>query len=166
MSQFKFWNDINTVLTMEGPVKGPVPRWQRKKKEVTKVIINEVKTPSKTPLKKSKTPTPNKGAKTPSGDRFIPSRSTSNFDLAHYKLTQDENNKSDSPTHQELQRVMAENLHGADINNQRILSYKNKAPSAPEGFQNPMRVIYTQTKTPCFSKKVVVVIFHKHQIEF
>ncbi|XP_018571898.1 cell division cycle protein 20 homolog [Anoplophora glabripennis] len=182
MSQFKFWNDVNSLLTMEGPVKGPAPRWQRKKeggsssnsslnnssklRSLSSSVLNLTKTPtkgnendyqrnktpSKTPSKKSRTPTPNKGPKTPGGDRFIPLRSASNFDLAHYKLTQDENNHSDSPTHQELQRVLSENLHGADINNQRILTYKNKAPSAPEGFQNPMRVIYTQTKTPASVK--------------
>ncbi|KAJ8921667.1 hypothetical protein NQ315_010576 [Exocentrus adspersus] len=186
MSQFKFWNDVNSLLTMEGPVKGPIPRWQKKKgsdtssnsslnnssklRSLSTSALNSTKTPTKgnenndyqknktprktplkTPSKKSKTPTPNKGSKTPSGDRFIPSRSASNFDLAHYKLTHDED-ESDSPTRQELQRVMFENLHGGDVSSQRILSYKNKAPSAPEGFQNPMRVIYTQTKTPASVK--------------
>lgn len=46
------------------------------------------------------------------------------------------------------QRQMSENLHGTDISKQRILAYQNKATAAPEGYQNPMRVIYTQTKTP------------------
>jgi cell division cycle protein 20 (cofactor of APC complex) len=119
-------------------------------------IVRSKKTPSKTPSGKNKsggstTPTPNKGAKTPVADRFIPVRSTSNFDLAHYKLNQDENTSS-SPTRKELQRVMCENLHGGDIDSQKILSYRNKPPSAPEGFMNPMRVIYTQTKTPASVK--------------
>lgn len=181
MSQFKFWNDVNSLLTMEGPVKGPVPRWQKKRdntsanvsglndsskfKSLSTSALNSTKTPvkgmensslrgktpSKTP-KKGKTPTPKKGSRTPGGDRFIPSRSASNFDLAQYKLNQDENTLSDSPTHKELQRMMSENLHGTDVTNQRILTYKNKAPSAPEGFQNPMRVLYTQTKTPASVK--------------
>lgn len=179
MSQFKFWNEMNSLLTMEGPVNGPVPRWQKKKESTsanssnsstkfrslsastlnsTKTPVKgsendyqKVKTPSKTP-KKSKTPTPNKGGKTPGGDRFIPSRSASNFDLAHYKLSQNENCENDDPEHKDAQRIMSENLHGTDLTNQRILSYKNKAPSAPEGFQNPMRVIYTQTKTPASVK--------------
>lgn len=40
-----------------------------------------------------KTPTPNKGAgpKTPNGggggDRFIPNRASTNFDLGHYKVS-------------------------------------------------------------------------------
>ncbi|CAG9822770.1 unnamed protein product [Phaedon cochleariae] len=181
MSQFKFWNDVNSLLTMDGPVAGPAPRWQKKKESsssnnssinssklrslsssalnLTKTPVKsgdndfqKNKTPSKTPKRSSKTPTPNKSSRTPGGDRFIPSRSTTNFDLAHYKLTQDENNQIDSPSHKEFKRVMSENLHGVDITNQHILSYKNKAPSAPEGFQNPMRVIYTQTKTPASVK--------------
>ncbi|XP_072391182.1 cell division cycle protein 20 homolog [Diabrotica undecimpunctata] len=180
MSQFKFWNDVNSLLNMEGPVSGPVPRWQRKKesgssnnssnnssklRSLSCSALNSTKTPvkgsendyqrnktpSKTP-KKNRTPTPNKGSRTPGGDRFIPSRSASNLDLAHLKLTQDEGNTSDSPTHKELQKAMSENLYGTDISNQRILTYKNKAPAAPEGFQNPMKVIYTQTKTPASSK--------------
>uniref|UniRef100_A0A6P7G1A4 Cell division cycle protein 20 homolog n=1 Tax=Diabrotica virgifera virgifera TaxID=50390 RepID=A0A6P7G1A4_DIAVI len=180
MSQFKFWNEVNGLLNMEGPVSGPVPRWQKKKeasssnnssnnsiklRSLSCSALNSTKTPvkgsendyqrnktpSKTP-KKNRTPTPNKGSKTPGGDRFIPSRSASNLDLAYLKLSQDEAKKSDSPTHKDLQKAMSENLYGTDISNQRILTYKNKPPSAPEGFQNPMKVIYTQTKTPASAK--------------
>lgn len=36
---------------------------------------------------RSKTPTPNKASKTPNkADRFIPSRSNSNYDLCHYMV--------------------------------------------------------------------------------
>lgn len=177
MAQFKFWNEVNGLLNMDGPItKGPAPRYQRKKDSAntssssskprslssSSSSFNSSRTPSKsyskTPSKspgklKSKTPSPGRGAKTPTADRFIPSRSGSNFELAHYKLTQDENEVEESPAKKELQRVMCENLHGTDITQQKILSYKNKAPSAPEGFQNPMRVIYTQTKTPASVKQ-------------
>lgn len=47
---------------------------------------------------------------------------------------------------------MSENLLGNDLTNQRILSYQNKAPTAPEGFQNPMRVLYSQSKAPPSTK--------------
>lgn len=188
MAQFKYVNELNNLLNIDGPItKGPLPRWQRKgiennsssanlslnsskhksnssinnSKTPTKSsgadVVRTKKTPAKTPSKnkspgRSTTPTPNKGSKTPSGgDRFIPSRSATNFDLGHFKLTQSEEN-ADSPSKQELQRAMCENLHGNDIQNQRILSYQKKAPSAPEGFQNPMRVLYTQTKTPASVK--------------
>lgn len=184
MAQFRFINEMNNLMTMDGPLtKVPLARWQRKGQENNLNSTNNLslnsskksfstsscktptksnnisdllkgkKTPLKTPTRnstKSTTPTPNKGAKTPNVDRFIPVRSTSNYDLAHYKLTQDEN-ESDS-TQKELQKALCDNLHGADMANQRILSYSNKPPSAPEGFQNPMRVIYTQTKTPASVK--------------
>lgn len=43
------------------------------------------KTPGKSPSRK--TITPNKNAKTPSGgDRFIPNRATTNFELGHYMV--------------------------------------------------------------------------------
>lgn len=189
MAQFKYVNEINSLLNIDGPLtKGPLSRWQRKGvenasstnmslnsskhkslsmhnistsktpiKRSGSEVIRGKKTPSKTPSKskspsRSSTPTPNKGSKTPNaGDRFIPHRSASNFDLAHYKLNTEEV-AVDSPTQKEFQRVMCENLHGNDINKQRILSYQKKAPAAPEGFQNPMRVLYTQTKTPASVK--------------
>jgi cell division cycle protein 20 (cofactor of APC complex) len=37
-----------------------------------------------------------------------------------------------TPSQKEIQRFMAENLHGGDIKNMRILSYRNKAPGAPD----------------------------------
>lgn len=51
-----------------------------------------------------------------------------------------------------MQRLIGENLHGGDINNMRVLSYQNKAPAPPEGYQNPLRVVYSQTKTPASVK--------------
>ncbi|KAF7993027.1 hypothetical protein HCN44_005808 [Aphidius gifuensis] len=129
------------------------------------------KTPTKrTELKVKKTP--NKSAKkspsrsttpTSGADRFIPSRSTTNFDYAYHKLQQHNNNnnntdqeseKSDntSPSKKEMQRLISENIHGTDISNMRVLSYANKAPAPPEGYQNPLRVVYSQTKTPASVK--------------
>ncbi|XP_054006881.1 cell division cycle protein 20 homolog [Hylaeus anthracinus] len=117
------------------------------------------KTPSKgsrkSPSRASSTP-----AKTPSGgDRFIPSRSTTNFDLGYYKIQQQANAEKDeekmdntSPSKKEMQRLIGENLHGGDINNMRVLSYQNKAPAPPEGYLNPLRVVYSQSKTPASLK--------------
>ncbi|XP_018321296.1 cell division cycle protein 20 homolog [Agrilus planipennis] len=194
MSQFKYLNEMNALLNIDGPLTNvPMPRWQKKKAQENNLsvisngplnssksvlssstnttistnkttpnkltgsdIVRTKKTPSKTPAKgkspsRSKTPTPNKGAKTPGGgDRFIPTRSAINFDLGHFKINQDDSS-ADSPS-KDLQKVMCENLHGTDISKQRILSYQVKAPAPPEGFQNPMRVVYTQTKTPASAK--------------
>ena len=82
--------------------------------------------------------TPGKGSKTPSGgDRFIPNRNTTQFELGHYKVMQEANPEPEdeemmSPSKQEYQKVMNENLNG-DIANKKIISYKTKAPAAPEG---------------------------------
>ncbi|KAL1489266.1 hypothetical protein ABEB36_014199 [Hypothenemus hampei] len=180
MSQFKFWNEINSVFSMEGPItKGPQPRYERKKNNVlstssslnsskqrsfstsclsissktpSKRVENDSgrsKTPSRTPFRKSKTPTPNKNGRTPGGDRFIPSRVNSNLDLAQYKLAQDDNSQEENGNgRNELKKAISEQLLG----NQKVFSYINKAPTAPEGFQNPMRVLYSQTRTPASVK--------------
>jgi cell division cycle protein 20 (cofactor of APC complex) len=84
--------------------------------------------------------TPGKGAKTPNGgDRFIPNRNTTQFELGHYQIMQEanqgqttEDSEMMSPSKLEYQKVMSENLNG-DLNNKKIISYKAKAPSAPEG---------------------------------
>lgn len=57
-----------------------------------------------------------------------------------------------SPYKKEMQRLIGENLHGGDINNMRVLSYQNKAPAPPAGYQNPLRVVYSQSKTPASVK--------------
>lgn len=184
MSQFNYINEMNSLLTLDGPLtKGPTPRWQKKcmensssvnstlnsskQKSITSINASNSKTPNKcidndlvrtkktpkTPKNKSTTPTPNKGAKTPNGaDRFIPLRSAAHFELGNFKILHSNDTENLSPTSKEVQRTMYENLHGTDISSQRILSYQHKAPSAPEGFQNPRRVIYTQTKTPASAK--------------
>lgn len=110
MSQFNFFNEINSALTMDGEItRGPPPRWQKKmmdasssshlngSRSVLSVSYNTsfsganppTKTPGKTgDTKNKKTPTPSKGSKTPGGgDRFIPNRGTTNFELGHYLVS-------------------------------------------------------------------------------
>ncbi|XP_006622956.1 cell division cycle protein 20 homolog isoform X1 [Apis laboriosa] len=186
MSHLKYMKEINNLTRMDETIKGPLPRWQKKCLETSNSSVNinssrkisngsfansttgktptkkndnrTKKTPSKTSKKSpSHTSTP---AKTPSGgDRFIPSRSTTNFDLGYYKIQQQTNAEKDeekldnaSPSKREMQRLMGENLHGGDINQMRVLSYQNKAPAPPEGYQNPLRVVYSQSKTPASIK--------------
>merc|ERR1719422_638464 len=84
------------------------------------------KTPSKTPRR-----SPSRlGGKSPSrdgpgispgrngGDRFIPNRSTTDFEASHFKLTKDGSDAAEaelmSPTKREYQRVIQENL-GSDL---------------------------------------------------
>lgn len=85
--------------------------------------------------------TPGRGNKTPSGaDRFIPSRSSTQFDLGHHLLAQASaakaSNSADeemmSPSQREYRKAMNENLNGEKMES-KIISYKNRPPSAPEG---------------------------------
>ncbi|XP_076658822.1 cell division cycle 20 protein fzy isoform X2 [Halictus rubicundus] len=181
MSHLKYMKEMNSLTRMDENIKGPLPRWQKKCLETSNSSVNLSinasrkltngsfmnSTTGKTPTKKNENrakKTPSKGrstpAKTPSGgDRFIPSRATTNFDLGHYKFQQHANAERDeekqdniSPSKREMQRLMSENLHGGDINNMRVLSYQNKAPAPPEGYQNPLRVVYSQSKTPASVK--------------
>uniref|UniRef100_U5EZT8 Putative anaphase promoting complex cdc20 cdh1 and ama1 subunit n=1 Tax=Corethrella appendiculata TaxID=1370023 RepID=U5EZT8_9DIPT len=126
-------------------------------------IANNNKTPRKNSSdgksKKSpgrKTPTPNKNSKTPSGgDRFIPSRNTTNFELGHYMIKQtesqttnnEEKNSTESSGQNDIQKLLTETMQGCEISNKRILSYQTKAPAAPESHLNPLRVVYS-IKTP------------------
>lgn len=87
-------------------------------------------------------------------------RSATNFEVAHFKLYQSEESEVTSPSSKEAHRALIENLHGCDINKHRILSYQIKAPTAPEGFQNPNRILYTQTKTPASVKTTGRYVSH------
>ncbi|XP_015188503.1 PREDICTED: cell division cycle protein 20 homolog [Polistes dominula] len=184
MSNLKYMKELNSITRMDEAIKGPVPRWQRKSSDIpntSNISINSSlkamsgsfmnTTVGKTPTKKNdsknkKTPSkvnkksPGRNINTPNGgDRFIPNRATTNFDLGYYKIQQQQQTDQDgekgdniSPSKKEMQRLIGENLHGGDIKNMRVLSYQNKAPAPPEGYQNPLRVVYSQTKTPASVK--------------
>ncbi|XP_063891462.1 cell division cycle protein 20 homolog isoform X1 [Helicoverpa armigera] len=113
---------------------------------------NDNKKGKKTPSKnkspgRSTTPTPNKASKTPNkADRFIPSRSNSNYDLCHYMLSRDEDKNEEvvpqTATGEAIGRALTDTEPG------RLLQYTCKAPAAPEGYQNRLRVVYSQAKVP------------------
>jgi len=54
--------------------------------------------------------------------------------VAVHQVNQEElpDNELTSPSQKEIQRIMSENLHGGDVQSMRILSYRTKAPSAPD----------------------------------
>ncbi|XP_005092134.1 cell division cycle protein 20 homolog [Aplysia californica] len=183
MAHFNLENDINSALRMDVPsARPPLMRVQRFEQTGGSSSFNTSTTATKTPNKSlnkslssgalAKTPsaakTPNSagrkktpGAKPPktptAGDRFIPNRSVNNFDLAHYKIctqarpSEDEQSMM-SPSQQEYKAVMSENLNG-DLMDKKILSFKEKPPQAPEGYQNDLRVLYTTGKMGSTAKK-------------
>jgi len=103
MSQFNFVSDLQNALIMDGETRGPAPRWKKKleaslngsvntTRSVLSVSYNTsfsgVQAPTKTPGKSSEGKTKKSNttpSKTPGGgDRFIPNRAATNFELAHF----------------------------------------------------------------------------------
>ncbi|XP_042191780.1 cell division cycle protein 20 homolog [Callorhinchus milii] len=179
MAQFVFENDVNSLLKLDAPItNGPLARWQRKAKEnsgvagslasantsglspmkTTNRSLNASKTltPSKTPGK-TKTPKSSKCSRvqiTPSkvgGDRYIPTRNAAQMDVAHFLINKDQENES--PTKKEQQKAWSLNLNGYDIDQAKILRLSGKPLHAPEGYQNNLKVLYSQ-KTPSSTKKI------------
>ena len=167
MSQFKYTNDINNLLSMDGPItKGPPARWE-KKREGSKCSSSSFTSSrvasfngssSKTPLKNksdlSRAAKAPRGTRevyeTQVGDRFIPVRKNEQAaELAEYLINSDNDGNGDDGTQQCVQKL-CEQLHGIDITKQRILAFQKKAPAAPEGFQNHMKVLYSQNATPSY----------------
>ncbi|XP_072982789.1 cell division cycle 20.2, cofactor of APC complex-like [Typha latifolia] len=69
------------------------------------------------------------------GDRFIPDRSSMDFDMAYYLLTESKKEKENaaaagSPSREAYRKLLAENLLK---NRTRILSFKSKPPAPAEG---------------------------------
>ncbi|GFQ97760.1 cell division cycle protein 20 homolog [Trichonephila clavata] len=181
MAHFNLENELTNALRFDAPLsRGPVPRWQRKALENSfanmsvntsgndSTLINmslnksaSLKVPSspkKTLEEWNKRITPGRGgsgSKSPrdQGDRFIPHRSSMHFDLGHYLLTKSKSEENLSPNSSHFKRTMSENILGEDISNFRILAYKNKAPQAPSGHSNVLKILYSSTKNPGSTKK-------------
>lgn len=117
-------------------------------------IFKGKKTPGKSPSRKS--PTPNKNKTPCGGDRFIPNRATSNLELGHYKLIQQNQTDENPITEQinkndERQRLISEAMQMGDMQTRRVFSFQDKAPLPPDSHQNPLKVVYS-IKTPMSAK--------------
>lgn len=88
-------------------------------------------------------------------DRFIPTRSGLDVDMANMHLTKenqtDNGDGQGSPTAGEYQAMLAGQL-GVE-REARILAFKQKAPAPPEGHDNSLRGLYTENLAPAPSKK-------------
>ncbi|CAH1781720.1 unnamed protein product [Owenia fusiformis] len=124
-----------------------------KKTPNTPTSARPSKTPSKTPTSKfrlrGKTPNKNTPTSKPgaqgASDRFIPNRTTTEMDISHYRLLNNEENEDPlSPNKIEYQRKLDENV---GEQNAKILSFKQKAPQAKEGHISSLKVLYSAAKT-------------------
>ncbi|XP_039567676.1 cell division cycle protein 20 homolog isoform X2 [Passer montanus] len=166
MAQFLFEADLHGLLKLDTPIpNAPPARWQRKAKESgpgpSPVGVSPMKpanrshssskTPSKTPGKSGSKiqSTPTKAG----GDRYIPNRSTMQMEMANFLLTKENDPAEESPTKKEQQKAWAVNLNGFDVEEAKILRLSGKPQNAPEGYQNNLKVLYSQKMTPGSSRK-------------
>ncbi|XP_077864199.1 cell division cycle protein 20 homolog [Saccoglossus kowalevskii] len=162
MAHFQFETSINELVRLNAPVGGPKPRWQRKQDERTgsdgcgnRLALplspstthrrpSASKTPSKSPHN-SKSPlnstTPK--CKSPVADRFIPNRNNMDIDRSHFLLTRAPGEENDGAS----QKVLQNALNEGQPPDSKILSFKEKAPRAAEGYHNSLRVLYSTTAT-------------------
>lgn len=110
------------------------------------------KTPSKTPMKTKKglsAKTPNKsGSHTPhhGQDRFIPNRSAMDLETSHHLITNIENVDPDeemSPERAQFQTNMTRALSEGQLNEHKVLAFKQRPPQAKEGYLNSLKVLYS-----------------------
>nr|XP_015812424.2 cell division cycle protein 20 homolog [Nothobranchius furzeri] len=162
MAQFGFENDIHSILKLDMPItNAPIARWQRKASSSTTPALGGLSPgrPANASLSSSKTPgkTPGKNKKTPSkmgGDRYIPIRNSQQMDVANFLLTKEnEPVDANSSTSSETQKFWSVSLNGYNIEDAKILHLGGKPLNAPEGYQNNLKVLYSQVTTPSSLKK-------------
>ncbi|XP_035393924.1 cell division cycle protein 20 homolog [Cygnus olor] len=168
MAHLVFEADLHGLLKLDTPIpNAPLARWQRKAKESgapgpgtdagaspmkpANRLPSGSKTPARTPGKSGSKiqSTPTKAG----GDRYIPNRSTMQMDMANFLLTKENDPVEDSPTKKEQQKAWAVNLNGFDVEEAKILRLSGKPQNAPEGYQNNLKVLYSQKTTPASSRK-------------
>uniref|UniRef100_A0A8C2DZ08 Cell division cycle protein 20 homolog n=1 Tax=Cyprinus carpio TaxID=7962 RepID=A0A8C2DZ08_CYPCA len=83
------------------------------------------------------------------GDRFIPTRNNKQLDVASFLISKEnepveETTSSTAPN----QKAWSVTLNGYDIEEAKILHLGGKPLNAPEGYQNNLKVLYSQVATP------------------
>ncbi|KAM9844608.1 cell division cycle protein 20 homolog [Aulostomus maculatus] len=162
MAQFGFENDIHSILKLDMPItNAPMARWQRKASssntsgglspgKSANASLSSSKTPSKTPGKNKKQ-TPSKMG----GDRFIPIRNSKQMDVASFLLSKENEpvDANNTAAASENQKAWSMSLNGYNIEDAKILHLGGKPLNAPEGYQNNLKVLYSQATTPASIKK-------------
>ncbi|XP_054148444.1 LOW QUALITY PROTEIN: cell division cycle protein 20 homolog [Melozone crissalis] len=166
MVEFLFEADLHGLLKLGTPIPNTPPaRWQRKAKESSPgpspISVSPMKpasrsqssskTPSKTPSKSGSKiqSTPTKAG----GGRYMPNRSTMQMEMANFLRIKENDPAEDSPTKKEQQKAWAVNLNGFDVEEAKILHLSGKPENAPEGYQNNLKVLYSQKMAPGFGRK-------------
>lgn len=183
MSNIQFESSVNELIRLDAPLSigSDIPRWQRKAME-NRADKGSVLSPSstkrtpsrgglgKTPSGKgqshqsSRSPPAKKTSKTPikdnmkqhagGGDRFIPNRALMDYDLSHFKITQESSGGASGDEAENVSgynsnsSAMQEKLGGQHKQDAKILTFKQRAPKAQEGYSNNLKVLYSSSKAP------------------
>ncbi|XP_028448066.1 cell division cycle protein 20 homolog isoform X2 [Perca flavescens] len=157
MAQFGFENDIHSILKLDMPItNAPMARWQRKASSSNSSALNGLSPGKSANVSRSSSKTPgNNKKRTPTkmgGDRFIPTRNRKQMDVASFLLSK-ENQPVDTNDTTETSKAWSMSLNGYNIEDSKILHLGGKPLNAPEGYQNNLKVLYSQGATPASVKK-------------
>jgi cell division cycle protein 20 (cofactor of APC complex) len=115
--------DFESMLDLSGNISSSVvPRWQRKQQR--------------------------QAAATASGngnggvDRFIPNRQAS--EPLDQSIDVSIMSNRDGDTDSDYSRLLQQELQPDDLNNSRVLAFKKKAPEVKDGYQNSLKILYSQ----------------------
>lgn len=112
------------MLDLSGNISSSVvPRWQRKQQRQAAAVAAA------------------NGNGNGGGDRFIPNRQASES-LDQSIDTSMMSNRDD--TDSDYSRLLQQELQPDDLNNSRVLAFKKKAPEAKDGYQNSLKILYSQ----------------------
>ncbi|KAM6989601.1 cell division cycle protein 20 homolog [Tautogolabrus adspersus] len=175
MTHFGFENDIQSILNLDIPILNvSMARSQRSASSSSKSALNALspgkpanaslaasKTPCKTPGKNKK-PTPSKMV----GDRFIPIRNSRQMDVASFLLSKENEpmDTNNTTVTSENQKAWSTSLNGYNIEEAKILHLGGKPLNAPEGYQNNLKVLYSQVTTPASVKKTRYISSNPYRI--
>ncbi|ELK29761.1 Cell division cycle protein 20 like protein [Myotis davidii] len=86
--------------------------------------------------------------------RSIPHRSAAQMEVASFLLSKENRSEnSQTPTKKEHQKAWALNRNGFDVEEARILRLSGKPQKVPEGYENRLKVLYSQKAMPGSSKR-------------
>ena len=108
--------DFENMLSLDNPITSVQTRWERKAKQATLQ------------------------------DRFVPNRSATDFQS--YSDSSDENSENSVGSEEKpsgYSELLAANTKN-ESSDSRILAFKNKAPAPKDGYQNSLKVLYSQQK--------------------
>lgn len=165
--------DFEASLAMDAPLTTSVlPRWKRKQLQ-QELSASTPSRPASSSSCSTNAPATTSatncdmstGASTETRDRFIPSRGSMCMDRSNYLLSKENGNpdssgsgggvtgsRGDSSSNAghgtEFHKALEHNLIGAPAreNGHRVLAFRNKAPAPEEGYQNSLKVLYSQNK--------------------